>query len=86
MFSPVMKQFSILVIVLMPLVNRCFVYFVMSVIIKVFNSVQDECLLEPGLYERAEKLFRELLPYVTDFLLWEESSELPAELQPQYDS
>lgn len=50
------------------------------------NFVQDECSLEPGLYERAEKLFRELLPYVTDFLLWEENSELPAELQPQYDS
>lgn len=47
---------------------------------------QDECSLEPVLYERAEKLFRELLPYVTDLLLWEENSELPVELQPQYDS
>lgn len=47
---------------------------------------QDEGSLEPELYERAEKLFRELLPYVTDLLLWEENSELPVELQPQYDS
>uniref|UniRef100_A0A674MHK8 E3 ubiquitin-protein ligase n=1 Tax=Takifugu rubripes TaxID=31033 RepID=A0A674MHK8_TAKRU len=43
----------------------------------------DEGSLEPELYERAEKLFRELLPYVTDLLLWEENSELPVELQPQ---
>lgn len=50
------------------------------------HFLQDECSLEPELYERAEKLFRELLPYVTDLLLWEENSELPAELQPQYDS
>nr|XP_046268930.1 E3 ubiquitin-protein ligase UBR1 isoform X2 [Scatophagus argus] len=45
--------------------------------------VTDECLLEPGLYERAEKLFRGLLHYVTDFLVWEENSELSAELQPR---
>lgn len=48
--------------------------------------VQDECSLEPELYERAEKLFWELLQYVTDLLLWEENSELSAELQPRYDS
>uniref|UniRef100_A0A4W6F7L3 E3 ubiquitin-protein ligase n=1 Tax=Lates calcarifer TaxID=8187 RepID=A0A4W6F7L3_LATCA len=36
------------------------------------------------LYERAEKLFRVLLRYVTDFLVWEETFELPAELQPRY--
>uniref|UniRef100_A0A4W6FBI0 E3 ubiquitin-protein ligase n=1 Tax=Lates calcarifer TaxID=8187 RepID=A0A4W6FBI0_LATCA len=38
----------------------------------------------PELYERAEKLFRVLLRYVTDFLVWEETFELPAELQPRY--
>ncbi|CAG10577.1 unnamed protein product, partial [Tetraodon nigroviridis] len=41
----------------------------------------DECSLEPELYERAEKLFRELLQYVADMLLWEEN--LSAELQPR---
>lgn len=46
--------------------------------------MQDECLLEPELYERAEELFRGLLHYVTDFLVWEENLELPAELQPWY--
>lgn len=49
------------------------------------NFWQDECVLEPELYERAEKLFRILLLYVTDFLVWEESSNLPDELQPRYD-
>lgn len=49
------------------------------------HSVQDECSLEPELYERAEKLFRGLLHYVTDFLVWEESLELSSELQPRYD-
>eukprot|EP00064_Thunnus_orientalis_P001557 superscaffoldBa00000107_g1560 len=43
----------------------------------------DECVLEPELYERAEKLFRVLLCYVTDFLVWEENFELSAELQPR---
>uniref|UniRef100_A0A7N8XEN9 E3 ubiquitin-protein ligase n=1 Tax=Mastacembelus armatus TaxID=205130 RepID=A0A7N8XEN9_9TELE len=43
----------------------------------------DECMLEPELYERTEKLFRILLPYFTDFLVWEQNFELPAELQPQ---
>lgn len=37
------------------------------------------------LYGRAEKLFRILLHYVTDFLVWEENFELPAELQPRYN-
>lgn len=41
-------------------------------------------MLEPELYERAEKLFRVLLRYVTDFLVWEENFELSAELQPRY--
>lgn len=48
------------------------------------RSVQDECSLEPELYERAEKLLRVLLHYVTDFLVWEENFELSAELQPRY--
>lgn len=46
--------------------------------------MQDECLLEPEIYERAEKLFRGLLHYVTELLVWEENSELSAELQPRY--
>ncbi|XP_062295937.1 E3 ubiquitin-protein ligase UBR1 isoform X1 [Scomber scombrus] len=45
--------------------------------------VTDECVLEPELYERAEKIFRVLLSYVADFLVWEETFELPAELQPR---
>ncbi|CAN9502154.1 unnamed protein product [Ophioblennius macclurei] len=45
--------------------------------------VTDECILEPELYDRAEKLFRILLRYVTDFLVWEETFELSAELQPR---
>lgn len=46
--------------------------------------MQDECSLEPELYERAEKLFQVLLHYVTEFLVWEENLELSAELQPRY--
>ncbi|XP_034714620.1 E3 ubiquitin-protein ligase UBR1 [Etheostoma cragini] len=45
--------------------------------------VTDECGLEPEIYERAERLFRILLHYVTDFLVWEENLELSAELQPR---
>uniref|UniRef100_UPI003AAB0406 E3 ubiquitin-protein ligase UBR1 isoform X1 n=1 Tax=Centroberyx gerrardi TaxID=166262 RepID=UPI003AAB0406 len=45
--------------------------------------VTDECVLEPGLYERAEKLFQVLLHYATDLLVWEENFDLPAELQPR---
>lgn len=48
-----------------------------------FHFVQDECVLEPELYDRAERLFRVLLQYATDFLVWEENFELPAELRPQ---
>lgn len=48
------------------------------------RSVQDECLLQHELHERAVMLFRSLLQYITDFLVWEESSELTAELQPRY--
>uniref|UniRef100_A0A673YP29 E3 ubiquitin-protein ligase n=1 Tax=Salmo trutta TaxID=8032 RepID=A0A673YP29_SALTR len=40
----------------------------------------DECVLEPGLHERAQKLFQVLLRYATDLLVWEESYELAAEL------
>ncbi|XP_055719216.1 E3 ubiquitin-protein ligase UBR1 [Salvelinus fontinalis] len=43
----------------------------------------DECVLEPGLRERAQKLFQVLLRYATDLLVWEESYELAAELQPR---
>lgn len=46
--------------------------------------LQDDCLLQHELYERAVTLFRSLLQYVTDFLVWEENSELSAELQPRY--
>ncbi|XP_007553185.1 E3 ubiquitin-protein ligase UBR1 isoform X1 [Poecilia formosa] len=45
--------------------------------------VTDEAVLEPELHERAKKLFRVLLRYVTDFLVWEENFELSAELQPR---
>ncbi|XP_072221538.1 E3 ubiquitin-protein ligase UBR1 [Leuresthes tenuis] len=45
--------------------------------------VTDDCMLEPELSDRAEKLFRMLLRYVTDFLVWEENFELSAELQPR---
>ncbi len=76
---------------------RCFTYITvgarqLSVLVLCLNMslvrfshfVQDECSLEPELYERAEKLFRGLLRYVTDFLVWEENLELSAELQPRY--
>ncbi|XP_041668600.1 E3 ubiquitin-protein ligase UBR1 isoform X2 [Cheilinus undulatus] len=46
-------------------------------------TAMDDCVLEPELQERAEKLFRVLLQYVTDFLVWEENLELSAELQPR---
>lgn len=50
----------------------------------VMSCMQDECLLQQELHERAVTLFRSLLQYVTDFLVWEENSELSAELQPRY--
>lgn len=50
-----------------------------------FNPfLQDEWVLEPDLCERVKKLFRVLLRYLTDFLVWEENFELSAELQPGY--
>ncbi|XP_058471362.1 E3 ubiquitin-protein ligase UBR1 isoform X1 [Solea solea] len=45
--------------------------------------VTDECVLEPELCDRAEQLFRVLLQYLTDFLMWEEQFDLPDELLPQ---
>ncbi|XP_034051112.1 E3 ubiquitin-protein ligase UBR1 isoform X2 [Thalassophryne amazonica] len=47
------------------------------------TMVTDVCVLEPGLQEHAENLFRVLLKYTTDFLVWEENFELSAELQPR---
>ncbi|KAM3871508.1 E3 ubiquitin-protein ligase UBR1 [Diretmus argenteus] len=43
----------------------------------------DDCVLEPGLYERAAKLFKVLLHYTADLLVWEENVELSAQLQPR---
>ncbi|XP_048829755.1 E3 ubiquitin-protein ligase UBR1 isoform X1 [Brienomyrus brachyistius] len=40
-------------------------------------------VLEPGLLERAEKLFRVILRYITELLVWEEHDELPTELRPR---
>lgn len=44
---------------------------------------QDECVLEAALQERAQVLFRVLLQYVTDLMVWEEGDELPEELKPR---
>uniref|UniRef100_A0A3B3RQR6 E3 ubiquitin-protein ligase n=1 Tax=Paramormyrops kingsleyae TaxID=1676925 RepID=A0A3B3RQR6_9TELE len=47
------------------------------------ETLQDaDHVLEPGLLERAEKLFRVILHYITELLVWEEHDELPAELRP----
>ncbi|KAM6961047.1 E3 ubiquitin-protein ligase UBR1 [Aplochiton taeniatus] len=43
----------------------------------------DECVLEAGLCERVHRLFKVLLRYTTDMLVWDESLELSAELQPR---
>uniref|UniRef100_A0A667XZ29 E3 ubiquitin-protein ligase n=1 Tax=Myripristis murdjan TaxID=586833 RepID=A0A667XZ29_9TELE len=50
------------------------------------SMVTDECVLEPGLYECAKKLFQVLLHYITDLLVWEESFELSGELQVKEDA
>ncbi|XP_062863007.1 E3 ubiquitin-protein ligase UBR1 [Trichomycterus rosablanca] len=42
----------------------------------------DECLLDAGLHERAQKLFQVLLQYFADLIVWEEGSELPEDLKP----
>uniref|UniRef100_A0A8C9SYM4 E3 ubiquitin-protein ligase n=1 Tax=Scleropages formosus TaxID=113540 RepID=A0A8C9SYM4_SCLFO len=46
------------------------------------TSALNDCALEAGLQERAQKLFRVLLQYIADMLVWEENDILPAELQP----
>lgn len=40
-------------------------------------------MLEAALQERALVLFRILLQYVTDLMVWEEGDELPVEMQPR---
>ncbi|KPP76647.1 E3 ubiquitin-protein ligase UBR1-like [Scleropages formosus] len=45
-------------------------------------KLDSDCALEAGLQERAQKLFRVLLQYIADMLVWEENDILPAELQP----
>ncbi|KAM9777231.1 E3 ubiquitin-protein ligase UBR1 [Neosynchiropus ocellatus] len=45
--------------------------------------VTDDCVLEPEYYQRVENLFRVLMQYLTDFLVWEEESHLQPELQPE---
>ncbi|KAM8834217.1 E3 ubiquitin-protein ligase UBR1 isoform 1-T1 [Synchiropus picturatus] len=45
--------------------------------------VTDEFVLEPEYYQRVENLFRVLMQYLTDFLVWEEESHLQPELQPE---
>uniref|UniRef100_A0A671N0Y4 E3 ubiquitin-protein ligase n=1 Tax=Sinocyclocheilus anshuiensis TaxID=1608454 RepID=A0A671N0Y4_9TELE len=44
---------------------------------------QDECVMDPGLRERAQMLFHLLLRYTTDMLVWEETYELSEELKPK---
>ncbi|XP_016110490.1 E3 ubiquitin-protein ligase UBR1-like [Sinocyclocheilus grahami] len=43
----------------------------------------DECVMDPGLRERAQMLFHLLLRYTTDMLVWEETYELSEELKPK---
>uniref|UniRef100_A0A671QU40 E3 ubiquitin-protein ligase n=1 Tax=Sinocyclocheilus anshuiensis TaxID=1608454 RepID=A0A671QU40_9TELE len=43
----------------------------------------DECVMDPGLRERAQMLFHLLLRYTTDMLVWEDTSELAEELKPK---
>ncbi|XP_056332671.1 E3 ubiquitin-protein ligase UBR1 [Danio aesculapii] len=43
----------------------------------------DECVMDPGLQERAHMLFHLLLQYTTDMLIWEENNELSEELKPK---
>uniref|UniRef100_A0A671QTS3 E3 ubiquitin-protein ligase n=1 Tax=Sinocyclocheilus anshuiensis TaxID=1608454 RepID=A0A671QTS3_9TELE len=40
----------------------------------------DECVMDPGLRERAQMLFHLLLRYTTDMLVWEDTSELAEEV------
>uniref|UniRef100_A0A8C2DRQ5 E3 ubiquitin-protein ligase n=1 Tax=Cyprinus carpio TaxID=7962 RepID=A0A8C2DRQ5_CYPCA len=41
----------------------------------------DECVMDPGLRERAQMLFHLLLRYMTDMLVWEETYELSEEVK-----
>uniref|UniRef100_A0A8C1EI00 E3 ubiquitin-protein ligase n=1 Tax=Cyprinus carpio carpio TaxID=630221 RepID=A0A8C1EI00_CYPCA len=41
----------------------------------------DECVMDPGLRERAQMLFHLLLRYMTDMLVWKETYELSEEVQ-----
>ncbi|XP_073725595.1 E3 ubiquitin-protein ligase UBR1 [Misgurnus anguillicaudatus] len=43
----------------------------------------DECTLDSGLQERAQTLFRTLLHYTADLLVWKENDELSEELKPK---
>ncbi|XP_051578839.1 E3 ubiquitin-protein ligase UBR1 isoform X1 [Myxocyprinus asiaticus] len=43
----------------------------------------DECVMDPGLQERAQSLFQVLLSYTIDMLVWEEDDELSEELKPK---
>uniref|UniRef100_A0A671N1B0 E3 ubiquitin-protein ligase n=1 Tax=Sinocyclocheilus anshuiensis TaxID=1608454 RepID=A0A671N1B0_9TELE len=47
---------------------------------------QDECVMDPGLRERAQMLFHLLLRYTTDMLVWEETYELSEELKVKEDT
>uniref|UniRef100_A0A673KHP2 E3 ubiquitin-protein ligase n=1 Tax=Sinocyclocheilus rhinocerous TaxID=307959 RepID=A0A673KHP2_9TELE len=40
----------------------------------------DECVMDPGLQERAQMLFHLLLRYTTDMLVWEDANELSEEV------
>uniref|UniRef100_A0A671QU67 E3 ubiquitin-protein ligase n=1 Tax=Sinocyclocheilus anshuiensis TaxID=1608454 RepID=A0A671QU67_9TELE len=46
-------------------------------------GTSDECVMDPGLRERAQMLFHLLLRYTTDMLVWEDTSELAEELKPK---
>ncbi|RXN10461.1 E3 ubiquitin- ligase UBR1 [Labeo rohita] len=47
------------------------------------HRYKDECVMDPGLRERAQMLFHLLLRYTTDMLAWEETNELSEELKPK---
>uniref|UniRef100_A0A8C2HB39 E3 ubiquitin-protein ligase n=1 Tax=Cyprinus carpio TaxID=7962 RepID=A0A8C2HB39_CYPCA len=46
----------------------------------------DECVMDPGLRERAQTLFHLLLRYTTDMLVWEDTNELSEELKVKEDT
>uniref|UniRef100_A0A8C2B9S4 E3 ubiquitin-protein ligase n=1 Tax=Cyprinus carpio TaxID=7962 RepID=A0A8C2B9S4_CYPCA len=46
----------------------------------------DECVMDPGLRERAQMLFHLLLRYMTDMLVWKETYELSEELKVKEDT